>query len=247
MRRGDECVYLDVTHLDDDFLRRRFPTIYQRCKGLGIDITRDWIPVVPAAHYMCGGVQTDLHGRTGVPGLFAAGEVACTGVHGANRLASNSLLEALVFGRRAADAAESYRSGPAKPAHATSRRSARCHTAPPVDQSGADARIAAVRSNIRRAMDDHAGIVRNDAGLQAGLQKVHGALVVAASCAESPSPDSWETYNMAQVAELILRCALSRKESRGLHYTTDYPETDDSGWRHDTVLDRKTDEGTGLP
>lgn len=231
LKRGDPCVYLDVTHLDADFLRGRFPTIYNRCLELGIDITREPIPVVPAAHYMCGGVRTDLDGRTDVRGLYAAGEVACTGVHGANRLASNSLLEAMVFGRRAADAAIRDCSS-AEPAPAV-----------PSQQTGARPPSPDPREWMRRlkaVMHDKAGIVRNDNDLKEAAEE-------ASRTAEQAevwigrfrlTPELAELRNVAQVAHLIVRSALLRKESRGLHYTTDYPETDDAGWKRDTLLSR---------
>jgi L-aspartate oxidase len=235
LKRGEPCVYLDITHLDADFIRRRFPTIYETCLKLGLDITCEPIPVVPAAHYMCGGVLTDLDGRTTLPGLYAAGEVACTGVHGANRLASNSLLEAMVFGWRAArKAIDSHHKG-----HGGTQRIQEpefgTEPAPAED-------VAAARAGIRAVMNDFVGIVRNDRDLgiarEQVWQKVMEADVLVRTC--RPDPDTHELRNMAMVACLITRSALSRKESRGLHYTTDYPETDDLNWKHDTILENDT-------
>ncbi len=230
LKRGEPCVYLDVTHLDAGFLRSRFPTIYERCLQLGIDLTAQWVPVVPAAHYACGGVQTDLSGCTDVPGLYAAGEVACTGVHGANRLASNSLLEALVFGRRAALHSLEARG---------ERRAASLRPIEPIGR--ADVPGDEVRAGWRRlkeTMNDHVGIVRSDRDLdhaRSVVQEVEvRANVMVTECA--PAPDLWELRNSAAVAETIVACAMMRKESRGLHYTTDYRGTDDAHWRRDTVL-----------
>jgi L-aspartate oxidase len=231
LKREEPCVFLDVTHLDADFLRHRFPTIYDRCLELGIDITKQPIPVVPAAHYMCGGVETDLDGRTSVAGLYAAGEVACTGVHGANRLASNSLLEAMVYGRRAADAAVSW-----------ATREASSDLTPICVESAVDHphphRVAEIRAELQQTMNDNVGIVRNTHDLQAALARV---LLLRASVERllselHPHADLYELRNLTTVAELIVQSAISRHESRGLHYTTDFPATDDVHWRHDTVL-----------
>jgi len=248
LKRGEPCVYLDVTHLDADFLRRRFPTIYERCKALGIDITREPIPVVPAAHYMCGGVQTDLHGQATLPGLYAAGEVACTGVHGANRLASNSLLEAMVFGYRAAKhVLNSNHRG-----HRGSRRTPQEETRFPESRTlnpepfipntrhqtpNTDA-VLSVRERLQAVMNDYVGIVRNDSDLTAAERQVAQIQRQAQEMVREfrPDPDLYELWNMATVARLIVHSALLRKESRGLHYTTDYPETDDVTWKRDTVL-----------
>ncbi len=230
LKRGEPCVYLDITHLDADFIRERFPTIYERCLALGIDITRQPIPVVPAAHYACGGVQTNLFGQTTVPGLFAAGEAACTGVHGANRLASNSLLEAMVFGHRAANRAVETDS----PDEDDPRP--RYQNAVGTDSPTA-AEVARLRANLQSVMNDRVGIVRTTADLDAALEAVQslGVRVRGLESESHPSPELAELSNLTTVAELILRSALRRKESRGLHYTTDYPESIESE-RHDTVL-----------
>jgi len=239
LKRGEPCVYLDVTHLGDDFLRRRFPTIHARCMELGLDIASEPIPVVPAAHYMCGGVQTDLDGRTSLPGLFAAGEVACTGVHGANRLASNSLLEAMVFGHRAGIAARDY-ARQSKLDAASEPYPAGMGVEPPVE-GGTDAPppavVSAARRHLQAVMHDYVGIVRHTRGLQAADSEVRRFRREARDLmrASVPDVDVFEFRNMADVASLIVRCAISRKESRGLHYTTDYPEPREE-LRHDTVL-----------
>ncbi len=231
-KTGDECVYLDVTHLDPEEVKTHFPTIYARCLSFGIDITTDLIPVVPAAHYSCGGVVSDLHGRTSLEGLYACGEVACTGVHGANRLASNSLLEALVFGKRAADdslartdLAEACASAAPFPG-AAGRVGALDH-----------ALVAALRHRLQGVMQKYVGIVRSDSRLQKAAAALHALSSEAKPLFNNYvlSDDVLELRNMITVAELIIRCAQKRKESRGLHYTTDYLQTLESE-RHDTVL-----------
>ncbi|MBS0656653.1 MAG: L-aspartate oxidase [Verrucomicrobia bacterium] len=236
-RTGEKCVFLDITHRDPDFVRGHFPNIYQRCLALGIDITKQPIPVVPAAHYQCGGVQTDLDGATTVRGLYAVGEVASTGLHGANRLASNSLLEALVMSHRAV--ARVLREEP------PGQDTAAPWTIPPW-QSGDAANLdelVVIYHNwdeIRRLMWDYVSIVRTDKrlkraaarlrNLQAEIQEFYWGYKV--------TTDILELRNLAQVAALIVDSALSRKESRGLHYTLDHPETDPRLARVDTVLRR---------
>lgn len=238
IKHGDPCVFLDVTDLSRDFLHSRFPTIFTRCLELGIDISREPIPVVPAAHYMCGGVQTDLLGRTSVPGLYAAGEVTCTGVHGANRLASNSLLEAMVFGDRAgrcagqsAPASDLVSTGAVRPASGEWLLEARSDVAPPNV-------IDAQRGHLQAVMNDYVGIVRNDKDLTLALEQVTALAVQAEETVRryQPEPDLLELRNMCQVAEVIVRSAMSRRESRGLHYTTDCPQPDDSRCVHDTIM-----------
>jgi len=230
-KTGDECVYLDVTHLDAEEIKTHFPTIYARCLSFGIDITADWIPVVPAAHYSCGGVRTDLQGRTTIDQLYACGEVACTGVHGANRLASNSLLEALVFGKRAADDAlgrESW-SGcrPDTPFPDLARRVG------PVNH----AQISALRHRLQTVMQKYVGIVRSDSRLQKAAQALKVIREEAQPLFDDclPSEEGLELRNLIEVATLITECAQRRCESRGLHYTTDHPQPVESE-RHDTVL-----------
>lgn len=228
LKRGEPCVYLDVTHLGDDFLRRRFPTIHARCMELGLDIASEPIPVIPAAHYMCGGVQTDLDGRTTVPGLFAAGEVACTGVHGANRLASNSLLEAMVFGRRAAEAARNYAAETPRRVRGDVRP-ASLEDEPELtggDQAPPPAVVSAARRHLQAVMNDYVGIVRTTRGLRAADKAVKRFRGEARDLMREcyPDVDVLELRNMSDVASLVTRCALLRRESRGLHYVLDYPE-----------------------
>jgi len=229
---GYECVYLDITHQPATFLAERFPHILQRCRELGIDITREWIPVVPAAHYMCGGVVTDRDGRTGIARLYAAGEVAMTGLHGANRLASNSLLEGLVFGHRAGLHARALLERDATVPPATPEWNP--GTAVNSDESVV---VAQNWDEVRRTMWNFVGIVRSNrrlerarkriAMLQEEIREYYWDFLV--------TGDLLELRNIATVAKLIVRSALLRRESRGLHYTIDYPTPDDT-WRRDTII-----------
>ncbi|MCS7208289.1 MAG: L-aspartate oxidase [Fimbriimonadales bacterium] len=225
-RTGDPCVYLDITHLDPEFVQRRFPTIYHTCLQYGIDITREPIPVVPAAHYACGGVWTDLNGRTTIPRLYACGEVAYTGVHGANRLASNSLLEALVFAERAAHHAATRLDEPPpqpKPSCITAQL-APIEPAPTISDHAYN--WDADRLQIRKIMQKKVGIVRTVARLQEARCELEqlAAQIEAAYRLLTPTVESCEARNLVACALLITLCALARKESRGLHYVLDYPE-----------------------
>ncbi len=237
---GDDCVYLDITHQPAEFLKKRFPTIYNKCLSLGIDMTREPIPVVPAAHYMCGGVVTDQWGRTNIEGLFAFGETACTGLHGGNRLASNSLLEAVVFAHQAY--LECEREWP----------DLREATLPEVAEwsAGEAQRIeenVLVSHNwdqIRRLMWNYVGIVRTEKRLALVQERLRA---IAGEVNQHYrdyilTPDLIELRNIAQVAELIVRCACIRKESRGLHYLVDFPKSDDAHWKKDTIIRRQDNE-----
>jgi L-aspartate oxidase len=217
---GAPHVWLDITHRPKEFLRERFPQIYKTCRQLGINLARDMIPVVPAAHYACGGVATTLAAETSLPGLYACGEVACTGLHGANRLASNSLLEAVVMAHRGAEAVERY-------LDAVKRATVRI---PPwIDLGGGteDERVVVAHNwdELRRAMWDYVGIMRSTRRLErartriANLKKeIHDYY-----WNFSVEPRLLELRNLVQVAELIVTCALQRRESRGLHATLDFP------------------------
>lgn len=230
-RHGLPAVLLDLSHREPNFIRERFPNIHAYCLGLGIDITREPMPVVPAAHYMCGGVSTDLWGRSSVDGLLAAGEVAMTGLHGANRLASNSLLEAVVMGRRAAmvageDLARLKVAPPTFP-----------DLSPPRELDPARARIASRIGALRRLMWERVGIVRDDAGLALAhneLKALNGE-VAREYQRDGGSPELLELRNLAAVSELIVRGAVRRRESRGAHYNRDHPDSLET-WRHDSLL-----------
>ena len=232
---GDDCVYVDISHREVDFLKQRFPTIYEKCLSLGIDITREPMPVVPAAHYMCGGVRTDRQGRTSIQHLYALGESACTGLHGANRLASNSLLEALVY---AHNAAEDLNSQPATAAGEIS-----FPQVPPLEMplNANNSEMVLIAYNwdiIRRLMWNYVGIVRKNNRLR--LAQNHLAQIQREINEHYPNislnSDLIELRNLATVAELIVSCALERRESRGLHFNLDHPQKDDAEWQHDSIF-----------
>jgi L-aspartate oxidase len=233
-RHGLDCVYLDLSHREPEFIRHRFPNIFKRCLSFGFDLTRGPIPVVPAAHYMCGGVATDLWGRTTIARLYAAGEVAMTGLHGANRLASNSLLEAAVMGRRALAAArEDLLAQPETVAPEFPEWN-------PGRAIRSEQRVLISNSwdEIRRLMWNYVGIVRSDQRLARAMRRIqllkeeiHGYY-----WDHLIDSDLIELRNLVVVAELVVRSAMARKESRGLHYNMDHPERDDKHWLHDTVL-----------
>ena len=226
-RRNVPNVFLDATHIPAEKIRQHFPTVYEKCLSVGIDITREPIPIVPAQHYECGGVTTDLQGATDIARLYAAGEVACTGVHGANRLASNSLLEAMVFGYHAARHALACAEG-----YYAAEQSKQVTNAP----AALGERVFSVDllTETRRLMQNRVGIVRTTAELESTLRELRKIRAVL----ESGTPravEDWELKNVAQVALLIVESALKRHESRGLHYILDYPERIESE-RHDTIL-----------
>lgn len=219
-RLGADCMFLDISHKPADFIRQHFPMIYEKLLGLGIDLTQEPVPIVPAAHYTCGGVMVDDHGRTDAEGLYAIGEVSYTGLHGANRMASNSLLECLVYGWSAAE--DITRRMP--DAHGAS-------TLPPWDESrveNPDERVVIQHNwhELRLFMWDYVGIVRTTKRLERALRRI---TMLQQEIDEyyahfRVSNNLLELRNLVQVAELIVRCAMMRKESRGLHFTLDYPE-----------------------
>ena len=223
-RTATRTVYLDMTALDARFLIRRFPKIYDTCLRYGLDITRDLLPVSPAAHYSMGGVRTDLNGRASLRGLYAAGEVACTGVHGANRLASNSLLEGLVFGARAGRAALADHSG--ESSGATDADEPR-ETDTEQNMYGSGEVALAVRKRVRRLMWERVGILRSRKSMQRALWEFDQI---------SRAPLGRASRNFLTVATLITRAALWREESRGAHYRVDYPARDDEHWRVHSII-----------
>jgi L-aspartate oxidase len=228
---GEDNVLLDITHRPPEFVREHFPTIYARCKELGFDITSQPIPVVPAAHYLCGGVVSDEFGQTGITDLYVGGETACTGLHGANRLASNSLLEGLVYGYRAArHSRENFKK------HRVDIHVPLWDTGPATD-SDEQVVIAQNWDEIRRFMWNYVGIVRTTKRLERAL---HRSATIEQEIKDyywnfKVTPDLLELRNLSLVANLVIRCALARKESRGLHYNTDFPDLDPAGAK-DTIL-----------
>ncbi|MCI0405606.1 MAG: L-aspartate oxidase [candidate division Zixibacteria bacterium] len=227
---GEDCVFLDLTHLEPAFVERRFPQIFAFCRQKKLDLSRDKIPVVPAAHYMCGGVVTDVSGQANLPGLLAAGEVACTGMHGANRLASNSLLEALATADFAAQKVKAEKRPTRLPEFPAYKH--------PAEKPAPEKIVAAhEREAVASVMWDYVGIVRTNERLALAAERLAPVAKGVENFYYSRplSYDSIELHNLATVSRLVVACAQKRKESRGLHYNLDYPETS-KGKPQDTVL-----------
>lgn len=234
-KSGKEFVLLDISHKGETFIKNRFPNLYRKALQFGFDMTKEPLPVVPAAHYMCGGVATDMEGRSDIRYLYVVGEAACTGLHGANRLASNSLLEALVYSHKASAAAiEDLKNYQFK-----------CPEISPWDEmstTDSDEQIMVSHNwdEIRRLMWNYVGIVRSDKRLERAKRRIE---IILKEINEyywdfKITADLIELRNLATVADLIIRCAMHRKESRGLHYNIGYPEKNDSLWKKDTILRR---------
>lgn len=242
-RLGIDHVLLDISHKPAAFIREHFPNVHARCLEYGFDITREPVPVVPAAHYTCGGVMADTAGRTDLPGLYAIGEVAHTGLHGANRMASNSLLECLVLGRNAANDISGVIENVMAPAPLPEWDESR------VTDSDEEVVVAHNWDELRRFMWDYVGIVRTDKRLARALNRIE---LLQAEISEYYSnfrvtSDLVELRNLVTVASLIVRCAQRRRESRGLHYTLDYPERDETHAPRNTVLVPANYAGANLP
>ena len=231
---GDAFVYLDITHVGAEFIKKRFPNIYTNCRKFGIDITKERIPVVPSAHYICGGVMTDIQGRTDIESLFACGEVAMTGMHGANRLASNSLLEAVATAKFAAEVATvvKFDAEMDKTSDALKRNEVG-------ERLGRRERVLLQhdRDELLNLMWDYVGVVRSDYRLERAQERVR---ILVRDIEDYFQTRGWtyeaiELRNLATCAELIIDFAVERKESRGLHYNVDHPEIDDSNWKRELI------------
>ncbi len=235
-KSGDDSVFLDISQKKSDFIIKRFPNLYEKCLSFGIDMTKEPVPVVPAAHYMCGGVVSDIYGRSDIHRLYVLGETACTGLHGANRLASNSLIEALVYAHMAAKQASD---------EVRELNSIDTSRLPAWDEVGAAYSDEAIMvshnwDEIRRFMWNYVGIVRSNRRLARAKHRIEN---IQNEIREyywdfKVSADLIELRNIAAVAELIIECAMQRKESRGLHYNIEYPKRNDKLWQKDTLLKR---------
>ncbi len=260
LSEGTEYQYLDLRHLPAEKMHARFPTISAICRQYGLDLASDLLPVAPAAHYCMGGVRVDSHGRTSVPGLYAVGEVACTGVHGANRLASNSLLEGLVYGIRVADDLVQHTALPAQPSLDDAASLVPYDDSPDsslqegIPSSGrADGPISGqIRQELRKIMWQYVSLCRDQDGLLEARRKVQALRRELAAASERPHEqvrrrlDYAETLNMLLVADLVIAAALQRRESRGSHWRLDYQSLDAGLTGHHYVFQRRPADPDGL-
>jgi len=231
-------VYLDLSHLEPAFVRGRFPGIAATCAKFGIDITRDRIPVRPGAHYMIGGLTVDLEGRTSLQGLWAAGEVTSSGLHGANRLASNSLLEGLVYGRHAGQGASTAAASQDDDFRALPLSNA------PIAEPDESLDLSDIRNTLKSLMWRSVGVRRTEQDLREALRSVEHwqkYVLVRQFC----DPEGWELQNMLTVARVIVRAALQRQESRGVHYRCDFPQADNETWKRRLVFRRDRSPSSG--
>ena len=226
-RTGSDCVYLDIIFKDKDYLENRFPNIYKTCLSYGIDITKDYIPVAPAEHYCMGGIRADVHGKTNIKGFFTCGESACNGIHGANRLASNSLLEGLVFGRLIAAQADSIlKDSMSKPSDSSFEYM--------TERWPKDLDKAAMKLDIQREMTENVGIIRNLKGLDKAMVKILRYKDLTDDM-KNESLHDYELQNIILLSRLVVESALEREESRGAHFRSDFSRTDDANWKRHIV------------
>lgn len=220
MKKTDsECVYLDITFKSRNFLQNRYPTIYKKCMEYGLDMSQDYIPVAPAEHYSMGGIKTDIFGRTGIKGFYACGEAACNGIHGANRLASNSLLEGLVFGSRIGSEIEGNMG---KKHHSFSLKYK-------TDRKAVDIDSKSIKSNIQKIMTEYVGIIRDEKGLYYAKREIDKYAKIVENM-KNRTIEDFQVQNMVTMARLIIKSAIERKESRGAHYRLDYRNRNDKKW-----------------
>lgn len=226
-KTGSSHVYLDITFMGKEYLENRFPNIYKTCLSYGIDISKDYIPVSPAEHYCMGGIKTDVFGRTNIKGLYACGEAACTGIHGANRLASNSLLEGLVFGRKISKEVKEILKDKAARDIKIDMEYKYNSIKKDIDRDG-------IRSEIQKIMTEYVGIVRDQKGLEFARNKIDSYFDRIKDM-KNESIEDYELQNIVLLSKLVVESALERKESRGAHYRADYEKTDDSNWKRNIL------------
>lgn len=230
-KTGSDHVYLDITFKGKEYLENRFPNIYKTCLGYGIDISKDYIPVAPAEHYCMGGIKTDVFGKTGIEGFYACGEAACTGIHGANRLASNSLLEGLVFGHKIGDEVNSILMD-------SSKRKVEFSLTYKSDRIKKDIDREKIKRDIQNIMTEHVGIIRDKDGLSHAMSKINEYCKVLENM-KNESMEDYELQNIALLSKLVIESALEREESRGAHYRSDFNRRDDEKWKSHIVKCRQ--------